>query len=112
MDITTPAALAEIRRLNDEFRTTFRGGKIYLTHGVSSLLVEIVASALLQVTAFSEWTPELDPYGEHDYLSFDLCNREFVFVIQYWDLKLAGPSIDPADPRATKRVGILMLTRE
>jgi hypothetical protein len=26
MDIETPTRLAEIRRLNDQFRTTFRGG--------------------------------------------------------------------------------------
>jgi hypothetical protein len=46
------------------------------------------------------------------YLSFDLCNREFVFVIQYYDLKLAGPSIDPANTNITKRVATLMLTHE
>jgi len=112
MDILSPDKLAEIRRLNDAFRTSFRGGQILLTEGVASLPTELVASALLQVSSFKDWTPEIDAHEEHDYLSFDLCNREFVFVIQYYDLKLAGPSIDPADPNITKRVATLMLTHE
>jgi hypothetical protein len=37
MDIETPTRLAEIRRLNDAFRTSFRGGEVLLTQSVSDL---------------------------------------------------------------------------
>ena len=98
--------------MNDEFRTTFRGGQILLTYGVASLPTEIVASALLQVAAYKDFNEENDPHKEHDYLSFDLCNREFVFLISYYDLKMEGASLDPANPAITKRIGTLMLTHE
>jgi Protein of unknown function (DUF3768) len=66
---------------------------------------------LLQVAAFTDFNKENDPHEEHDYLRFDLCNREFVFIIHF-DLKLEGHSLDPANPAITKRVGTLMLTYE
>lgn len=112
MDITAPDKLTEIRRLNDQFRTTFRGGQILLTQGVADLPSMVTATALQMVAEFKDWTPEIDPHGEHDYLSFNLCNREFVFIIQYYDLKMEAHSIDPANPNITKRVATLMLTYE
>jgi Protein of unknown function (DUF3768) len=112
MDIETPDRIKKIREENDKFRTTFRGGKILLTYGVAELPTEIVAAALVQVASFKDFDEENDPHEEHDYLSFDLCNREFVFIIQYYDLKMEGPSIDPADPNVTKRLATLMLTHE
>ena len=71
-----------------------------------------MAAALLKLAEFKDWTPDIDPHGEHDYLSFDLCNREFAFIIQYYDLKMENASIDPANPSVTKRIGTLMLTHE
>jgi Protein of unknown function (DUF3768) len=72
----------------------------------------VVSAALEKVATFTDFNQDNDLHGEHDYLSFDLCNREFVFVIQYYDLKLENASPDPADPAVTKRVGTLMLTHE
>jgi Protein of unknown function (DUF3768) len=112
MDIDTKERVAEIRRLNDEFRTTFRGGQVLLTQGVADLPEMVKAAALHQVATFTAFTEALDPHGEHDYLSFDLCNREFMFTIDYYDLKMEGHSIDPADPDKTKRIGTLMLSCE
>src|SRR5258708_36180378 len=37
MDIDTKERVAEIRRLNEQFRTTFRGGQILLTASVAAL---------------------------------------------------------------------------
>jgi Protein of unknown function (DUF3768) len=112
MDITTSDKLAKIREENDKFRTTFRGGTILLTQGVTDLPSMVAAAALQKVAEFKDWTPDIDPHGEHDYLSFDLCNREFVFIIQYWNLEIDGPSIDPADPGVTTRIATLMLVHE
>ena len=53
MEVLSRNKVAEIRRLNDAFRTSFRGGQILLTEGVASLPTELVASALLQVSMHS-----------------------------------------------------------
>ena len=112
MDIETKERVAEIRRLNDQFRTTFRGGEILLTQWVADLPDMVKAAALQAVAEFKDFTPENDPYEEHDFLSFDLCNREFVFEISYYDIAMEKASPDPADPKVTKRVGTLMLMCE
>lgn len=112
MDIETRERVDEIRRLNDEFRRTFRGGQILLTQSVADLPEMVKAAALHQVSTFEDFSEANDPHGEHDYLSFDLCNREFLFKIDYYDLKMECVSIDPADPGKTKRVGTLMLSCE
>jgi len=72
----------------------------------------VIAAALQKVSEFAAWTPDIDPHGEHDYLSFDLCNREFVFIIQYFDLTMEMHSPDPAEATVTKRIATLMLTHE
>jgi hypothetical protein len=41
---------------------------------------------------------------EHDYGSFDHCDREVWFKIDYFDLPLEQASPDPADPAVTKRI--------
>lgn len=112
MDIETPTRLAEIRRLNDAFRTTFRGGEILLTQSVTDLPPMVITAALQKVAEFTDFTEENDPHGEHDYLSFDLCNREFVFHITYYDVSLENASPDAANPNVTKRIGTLMLTHD
>lgn len=112
MDIETREHVAEIRRLNDEFRTTFRGGQILLTQGIADLPEMVKAAALQKVSEFTDFTEENDPAGIHDYLSFDLCNREFLFKIEYYDLNMESVSMDAADPKITKRVGTLMMSWE
>ena len=112
MDILSGDKVAKIRELNDNFRTNFRGGQILLTQAVAGLPSMVAAAALQKVAEFTNFNEENDSCEEHDYLSFDLCNREFVFIIQYWNLEIDGPSIDPADPSVTKRIAILMLIHE
>ncbi len=104
MDIQTPDKLAEIRRLNDEFRTTFRGGEIVLTASVAELPDMVKATVLQMVAEFKDFNEENDPFEEHDYGSFDHCNREFFFKIDYWFPDINIRSEDPADPTVTKRV--------
>ena len=94
--------VAEIRRLNDQFRTTFRGGEILLTANVASLPDMVKASALEKVASFKDFNGENDPREEHG--SFDHCDREFWWKIDYWDLTLESVSRDPADAAITKRV--------
>jgi Protein of unknown function (DUF3768) len=71
-----------IREANDEFRTTFRGGDVVLTASVADLPDMVKSSALQLVADFKDFNEENDPFEEHDYGSFNHCNREFFFKIE------------------------------
>jgi Protein of unknown function (DUF3768) len=108
------AALAEtaterIRELNDKFRRTHQGGKVLVTAGVAALGPERVRAILRLVTEFNAFTPDNDPYGEHDFGNFEDGGERFFFKIDYYDQHLEHGSEDPADPNRTCRVLTVML---
>lgn len=74
-----------IALLNDDFRRHFRGGKIMMTPGVEALPDCVKAEALVQVANFSGFTEDNDPYDEHDFGSFNLLGRRFLWKIDYYD---------------------------
>lgn len=102
----------KIALLNDAFRNTFRGGKVMMTIGVAELADCVKAEALRQVADFSEFTPENDPHGEHDFGSFDLVGRKFFWKIDYYDKDMRHGSEDPGNPERTLRVLTVMLATE
>ncbi len=101
-----------IRDLNDAFRTTLDGGKCFFTSGVSGMGVSFVTAALAAVKAFEDFTPDNDPYGEHDFGSFEIGEERLFWKIDYYDLTLRFGSKNPADPAQTKRVLTIMLAEE
>lgn len=101
-----------IRALNDEFRTTFRGGRVMLTAGVAELPDCVKAEALTQVANFKDFGEDIDPHGEHDFGSFDLVARKFFWKIDYYATDLLGGSPDPTDSAQTVRVLTIMLAAE
>jgi hypothetical protein len=102
----------KIALLNDAFRRTFRGGKVMMTSGVDELPDCVKAEALRRVATFSDFTPENDPHGEHDFGSFTLVSRKFFWKIDYYDKQALHGSENPSDPEATTRVLTLMLACE
>ena len=72
-----------IARKNDLFRTTFMGGRVLLTQGVreSKALDEILTT----VRAFNTFTPDNDPYGEHDFGKVTVNDEDYFFKIDYFD---------------------------
>ncbi|MDA9398630.1 DUF3768 domain-containing protein [Bradyrhizobium sp. CCBAU 45389] len=98
--------------LNDAFRRTFRGGHVMMTIEVAELPECVKAEALRHVADFSGFTEENDPYGEHDFGSFDLVGRKFFWKIDYYDEDMRFGSEDPSDPKRTVRVLTLMLSSE
>jgi hypothetical protein len=54
--------MSAIARLNDEFRSTFEGGKVLMTASVNALPVELRSAALVTVQAFTVFTKDNDPY--------------------------------------------------
>ena len=63
---------ARIRQLNDAFRRSFSGGKVTMTAGVYALPDMVKAEALKKAATFDDFSEENDPYGEHDFGSFEL----------------------------------------
>jgi hypothetical protein len=101
-----------IRDLNDAFRTTLEGGKCLFTAGVSDLGVAFATEALAAVRSFEDFTPDNDPYGEHDFGSVVIGDQRLFWKIDYYDLSLEFGSNDPADAAQTKRVLTIMLAEE
>jgi hypothetical protein len=83
-----------------------------MSAGVTALPDMVKAAAMLAVTTFSEFDADNDPYAEHDFGAFELCQRRFFWKIDYYDPSLEAGSEDPADPAKTLRVLTLMLAEE
>jgi len=101
-----------IARLNDEFRSTFEGGKVLMTAAVNALPVEVRAAAIVAVQAFIVFTKDNDPHEEHDFGSFELAGETFFWKIEYYDETCTYGSEDPCDPDKTTRVLTLMLASD
>ncbi len=101
-----------IRRLNDTFRRSFQGGKVFLTEGVRALGDERVRAILRQVHIFDAFTPDNDPYQEHDFGAFDEGGTRVFWKIDYFDAEMEGASPDSANTDVTTRVMTIMLAKE
>jgi Protein of unknown function (DUF3768) len=74
---TTPQT-SEIRSLNDAFRRTQRGGRIFVTAGVKALGQQRVDALMWQVSEFTAFDEANDPYAEHDFGSFEDGGEKFL----------------------------------
>ena len=101
-----------VRLLNDNFRTTFIGGQVVMTQGVSELPLDTKARALMVVRSFDQFTSDNDPHREHDFGSFEIEGEAYFFKIDYYALDMDGGSEDPADPEKTTRVLTIMRADE
>ncbi|MCH9808448.1 MAG: DUF3768 domain-containing protein [Alphaproteobacteria bacterium] len=101
-----------VGELNDAFRTTFSGGSVVMTSGVSALPPETKAAVLDKVKAFDAFSPDNDPYGEHDFGSFEHTEQKFFWKIDYYNKAMDAGSEDPSDPAQTTRVLTIMLAEE
>jgi len=64
------------------------------------------------VKEFSDFTDDNDPWGEHDFGSFEHDGQKFFFKLDYYDNNLEFGSEDPSDPVQTTRVLTVMLAEE
>jgi Protein of unknown function (DUF3768) len=101
-----------VRLLNDNFRTTFIGGQVVMTQGVSELPLDTKARALMAVRSFDQFTSDNDPHHEHDFGSLEIEGETYFFKIDYYALDMDGGSEDPADPEKTTRVLTIMRADE
>lgn len=119
----------KIAQLNDEFRQGLSccaitpdnlilrsksnvSGTVVMTQSIDALATLDKISLMEKVINYSDFTPDNDPYGEHDFGSF-MHNKEKVFwKFDYYDKTLTWGSEDPADNTKTKRVLTVMLACE
>lgn len=109
---TKPSRSDLVRQLNDDFRGSFRGGRVVVTRGVAALGPEPTKSVLGMVRGFRAFTRENDPYGEHDFGAVMLQRQRVLWKIDYYDQTLEYASPDPADPHVTTRVLTIMPASE
>ena len=115
---------ATIARLNDAFRVVACRavfgeispddvpGKLVVTKGVSAIPVPRLHAIFNAVKEFNDFTPDNDPYGEHDFGSVDNEGEKLFWKIDYYDKNLTYGSEDPADSDQTTRVMTVMYSHE
>jgi hypothetical protein len=112
MNTAPPKTTNRIRVLNDNFRSTFLGGRTVMTAGVNALPLDTKARVILAVQSFKNFTKDNDPHGEHDFGRFEVQGETYFFKLDYYALDMDGGSEDPADPEKTTRVLTIMRADE
>ena len=111
-NIDLPRQAARVAALNDALRRHQTGGRLFVTAGVAAISRDALPRILDAVSAFTAFTDDNDPYGEHDFGSFEYEGHRLFWKIDYYDQHMRGGSPDPADPAATTRVLTVMLAGE
>ena len=101
-----------IADLNDALRTQFEWGQIVATRSVSELRDETKNQIMQAIQTFSEFTPDNDPYGEHDFWSVVINGEKFFWKIDYYNKDMTMGSENPANPDITQRVMTIMQASE
>jgi hypothetical protein len=91
---------AKIIALNDQLRTTFKGGRVQMTPSVYGLDDRLRGRALSVLARYERFHPD----SEHDWGTFIFAGYSFEWRIEYRSLDGSGVSPDPADSDRTFRV--------
>ena len=93
--------------LNDAFRKDpTRLGRSVVTRGVNDLGPDFAFLATRAVAAFSAFSKDNDPHGEHDFGSFELGGLKLFWKIDYYEKgsEYAAGAETPDNPATTSRV--------
>src|SRR5262245_22056203 len=106
---------AQLARLNDLHRASLiapAGGRTVMTRGVAGLNEALLVEALRGVATFSAFTPDNDPWGEHDCARVTLSDgTRVIWKIDYYaDARCEFGAEEPAV--ACYRVLTIMLAEE
>lgn len=104
-----------IAALNDTLRRSFgaasnSAGRVVMTRGVAALPPEDLYRALAALAQFNAFTPDNDPYGEHDFAAFTVDGTRFNFKIDYYENDQL--QFGAEDPLVAYRVLTFMLAEE
>lgn len=106
-----------VRALNDRFRQgdDTIPGHVFITVGVKGLIADGIGTledVVIAVREFTDFTPDNDPHGEHDFGAFEISGEKLFWKIDYYSPDLQHGSEDPSDPSVTLRVLTIMLASE
>lgn len=105
-----------IARLNDRARAAMGlACRLVQTAGINAFPSRDQSKIREEVETFNAFTPDGDPYGEHDFGAFDYQGERIFWKIDYYDRNgrnLTCASQDPADATKTTRVLTIMLAEE
>jgi hypothetical protein len=110
-NVTTRTKTHAIQVLNDNFRTTFVGGRVLMTAGVARLAEETKGELIRAIQSFDKFTKDNDPHGEHDFGDLEIEGQAYFWKIDYYAPDLHGGAEDAALPE-TKRVLTIMRADE
>jgi len=111
--MTTSLKSSRIALLNDRCRQAFGiSSKVVMTQGVAMMPPEDISAIREKVERFRDFKEETDPWGEHDFGSFEQAEQKIFWKIDYYDLTMENGSEDPADPTITRRLLTIMLAEE
>jgi hypothetical protein len=94
--------------LNDQLRTTFKGGRVQMTRSVYDLDDRLRGRALSVLARYNKFAPD----SQHDCGVFIFAGFAFEWRIEYRGKDRVGQSPDPADPERTMRVLTLYVTED
>jgi hypothetical protein len=97
---TRPHRREKITELNDQFRATFKGGRVQIAPSVYDLDARLCGRALYVVSRYNKFHDD----SEHDCGVFIFAGYSFEWQIEYRGKDGNGLSPDPADPAKTFRV--------
>jgi hypothetical protein len=103
MDTETQNRAAEIAAINDEHRRNMTG--CIVTKGVAEL-TPLVNDIFTRVRDFKNFTEDNDPYGEHDFGSFEILGIKIFWKIDYYDENLER-WCDPLSPDCHRKLTIM-----
>lgn len=112
MDVVDEKRVARIRYLNDLLRCKGIGGEVMITAALNALGDVMVARALREVAAFTDFNGGNDPHGERDCAVLTVDGVQLMWKIDYYDRNLTYHSPDPADPSVTVRIMTVMLASD
>ncbi len=92
--------LAKIIELNDQLRTTFRGGKVQVVPSVHALDARLCGRALVAMSRCSKFAHN----SQHDWGRFTFAGYAFEWCVEYRSRDGTSVSPDPADSEKTVRV--------
>jgi len=103
-----PTERAEkIAGLNDRLRKNWPASgrnKVLMAGALAKEPPEVQFRVMALVAGYDRFTPDNDPYGEHDMGTFEFEGSKMLWKIDYYDNDLSGHSPDETDPEVTIRV--------
>lgn len=103
MNTETQNRAAEIAALNDEHRRGMTGCTV--TRGIAAM-GPLVNDIFVRVRDFKNFTEDNDPYGEHDFGSFEMLGVKVFWKIDYYDQELKG-YCDPLGSECRRHLTIM-----